>query len=40
MASIASPELLPGADSPKMLMDGKRSSFGEPELQCQEAKEE
>ena len=43
MACMASPELLPGAGSPQMFMDGKplkRSSFGEPEVQWPEAKEE
>ena len=43
IAFIASPELLPGAASPRMLMDGKplnRSSFGDPDVQWPEAKEE
>ncbi len=43
MACMASPELRPGAASPRMLMDGKplkRSSFGEPDVQWPEAKEE
>jgi hypothetical protein len=40
---MASPELLPGAASPNMLIDGNplnRSSFGEPEVQCPDAKDE
>ena len=43
MSCIASPELLPGAGSPKRLMEGKplkRSSLGEPAVQWPEAKEE
>ena len=39
---MASPELRPGADSPRIFSDGKplkRSSLGEPEVQWPEAKE-
>ncbi len=42
MACMASPELLPGAGSPQMFMDGKplkRSSRGEPVVQRVEANE-
>ena len=43
MACMASPELLPGAGSPQMFMEGKplkRSSLGEPEAQRPEANAE
>jgi hypothetical protein len=43
MARIASPELLPGAGSPQMFIEGKplyRSSLGEPDVQRVEVKAE
>ncbi|OPZ59398.1 MAG: hypothetical protein BWY88_00760 [Synergistetes bacterium ADurb.Bin520] len=43
MACMASPELLPGAGSPQMFMEGKplkRSSRGDPMVQRVEEKEE